>query len=157
MTKKNILLLGLTTLIFIGCEHGYAPGDILKIDGTKGVVVEVSPDKKPLLLMSLDEIENVDADSAYRWASSFSDTSWHLPSKREMERVKKFKTLININLEKKGEKPILKYHTFYWTQTPCSESHTYACGPEGIGCYFSTNYSPYYRARAVKTLYENED
>lgn len=142
-------MMGSTSLS--SCRRGYEPGDIIKVDGRRCVVADVDSDKHPVLLLSLEEASDLDADSAARWASTvMGDTNWHLPTREEMERVRKYKSMINMALEKKGEPTILRNHTFYWTSTQCSESHTYACGPIGLQCYFKTNHSTNYRARAVK-------
>ena len=95
---------------------------------------------------------NFNADSAFIWAEQFDGGGWHLPTKEEMTTIRKYKNLVNSTLERKGYNTILTNHTFYWTGTPCSESHTYACGPDGIKCYFNQNLSSCYRARAVKRI-----
>ena len=147
--RYRCLICVLSLSLFLqGCSISYECGDMFKVDGKQSVVVQVDDAGMPLMLLSLDEAVDIDADSAARWATSLGE-GWSLPTKEEMEYLKKYKSLINIKLEKKGESPFLKNQTFYWTSTDCSESHTYACGPQGIKCYFNTNSSHLYRARAV--------
>lgn len=151
MNRQWILLL-ISVLIFAGCDSKYELGDYYKSGDTKGIVVQVDAEGNPLLILSLFEAENVDADSAQNWVATLEGEGWQLPDKGEMEQINKYKSLINKTLERKGMPTILKNHTFYWTATPCSESHTYACGPDGTRCYFNQNASPLYRSRAVKKL-----
>lgn len=147
----NICLL-LLLLTAVGCRQGYEPGDYYKSGGISGIVVDVDADGNAKLLMSLEEVQDIDADSASKWAAQLGDGSWRLPTKDEMGKVRKYRALINKTLEHKKLPAVLSGHTFYWTATPCSKSHTYACGPDGIRCYFSTNASPFYRARGVRSV-----
>lgn len=149
------ILLTFSLMVFAGCSGKYEIGDLYKDKDTKGIVVKVDGDGRAQLVMSLDEAVNIDADSAFIWAEQFDGGGWHLPTKEDMATIRKYKNLINSTLERKGYNTILTNHTFYWTGTPCSESHTYACGPDGIKCYFSQNASSNYRARAVKRIDNN--
>ena len=151
--KFNVLIYIIMFAAFcVGCTNGWQQGDFYKKNGSKGIVVAVDDAGNATLVLSLDECSNIDADSANRWAQGYDDGSWRLPSKDEMAQIKKYKSLINKTLQYKNEASVLTGHTFYWTSTPCSESHTYACGPDGVRCYFNTNASPHYRARAVKNI-----
>ena len=139
-------------MLFASCNGKKVTGDIVKIDGTKAIVVSTDDNGQPTMLLSVQEAANLDDDSAVRWVATIDGEGWHLPDKSEMQLIKKYKAMINISLRKNGLPTILANDALYWTSTPCSESHTYACGPQGVKCYFSTNASPYYRARAVKTV-----
>lgn len=150
MMKRELICLMISLLILSGCSGKYEIGDYYKNGDTKGIVIKNESDV--LMVMSIDEAVNIDADSAARWASSYDGEGWSLPNKAMMGQIKKYKSVINKTLERKGLPTILTNNTFYWTETACSESHTYACGPDGIQCYFNQNSSPYYRARAVKIM-----
>ena len=113
--------------------------------------MQTDADGNPVLLLSMEEERGYDADSAQQWSASLAD-GWHLPDKEEMEQVRKYRSLLNSTLVRKGAPKVLEGHTFYWTATRCSETHFYACGPDGIRCYFHTTSSPLYRIRAVKRL-----
>ncbi|MBP5189807.1 MAG: hypothetical protein J6031_02700 [Bacteroidales bacterium] len=134
-----------------GCGYRYEPGDLYRDGENKGIVIDTDDAGNVKLIMSLDEISGIDADSATKWATS-TGNGWRLPTKNEIEKIRKYKALSNKTLNRKKMPPVLSGHTFYWTSTPCSESHTYACGPDGTKCYFSTNASVQYRARAVKEI-----
>ncbi len=146
------ILLTFSLLVFAGCNGKYEMGDFYNDKDTKGIVVQVDNDGRAMLVMSLDEAVDIDVDSAARWAGQIDGNDWRLPTKEEMNAVRKYKNVINSTLERKGCPTILTNHTFYWTGTPCSESHTFACGPDGIKCYFNQNHSSCYRARAVKRI-----
>lgn len=152
MNKRILYTILGFALTLGGCSGGYELGDYYHAGGEKGIVLAVDDGGKVTMLMSVDEAHDLDSDSAMKWASNYADGSWHLPSKEEMAVIKKYKSLMNITIGHKKLQPVMAGHTFYWTSTPCSESHTFACGPDGIRCYFNTNTSPFYRARAVKTL-----
>ena len=142
----------LSSALLVGCKSSYAPGDYYSLDGDKGVVVSVDADAQPLLIISLDEVSALDADSALRWGLENEAQGWRLPDKDEIALVNKYKTLINRTMEKHHAPLVLVNHTFYWTSSPCSPTHTYACGPDGLNCYFNQNNSHSYRARKVKNL-----
>ena len=150
MKYKIIYYFLIGSLLAVSCR-GTEPGDLYKCDGVKCVVVTVDGNGNPSLVMSLDEAVNIDADSALLWSTQVGD-GWHLPSKAEMELVKKNKSMINRGLEYKKMPVVLRNNTYYWTSTPCSETHVYACGPDGLRCYFRTNASHCYRARTVKVI-----
>ena len=147
----------LMSIILVSCRGNYEVGDIYRQGDIEGVVIRVAEDNGEMLVLSTDEAAGVNADSANVWASSFGDSQWHLPSKDEMMLIRKYRSLINQTLERTGNPKILTNHTFYWTSTSCSESHTFACGPDGVHCYFSTNSSPLYRARAVRIIRLGKD
>lgn len=147
-----MLCLAASALLFAGCSSGYEPGDYYRRDGVKGIVIQTDDEGNARLLLSIDEVSHVDSDSALQWIASLGDTAWKLPTKEQMAIARKYRSAINITLRNKNLPTFLTDHTFYWTSTPCSESHVYACGPDGIRCYFKTNSSPYYRARAVRKL-----
>ena len=132
------------------CNRAYEPGDYYGKEA-EGIVLAVDTEGNATMLLSLDEAKDLDADSAAKWAASLGE-GWYLPTKEEMALLKKYKSLVNITLERKKLPALLAVHTFYWSSTPCSDSHQYALGPDGVRCYFKTNASPYYRARAVKKL-----
>ena len=132
------------------CNRAYEPGDYYGKEA-EGIVLAADSEGNATMLVSLVEAKDLDADSAAKWAASLGE-GWYLPSKEEMALLKKYKSLANITLDYKKMPPMLTGHTFYWTSTPCSGSHHYALGPDGIRCYFKTNASPCYRARAVKRL-----
>ena len=138
-------------MAFAGCNGVYEPGDYYRGDGYDAVVVTVDADNKPTLLLSLDEANTLNADSAMRWAETLDD-GWRLPNKDEIAQIYRVKTLVNKTLERKGKPTVLTNFTYYWSSTPCSESHFYACGPDGVGCYYSENASSSYRARAVRSV-----
>lgn len=141
-------LLIVSFLTIVSCGNSYEVGDYYSNDTVKGIVVNVDEQGRPLMLLSIDEAIDIDADSAKQWAVALG-SEWHLPTKQEMEQVKKYKSLINQTLERRKYNGFLTGHTFYWTSTPCSETHHYACGPDGLRCYFNTNHSHCYRSRAV--------
>ena len=142
----------ISLLFLAGCSGKYEPGDYYKVGNVKGVVVQTDDNGCVVMLMSLDEAVNIDADSAARWVETLDGDGWRLPGKSDMEQIRKYKSLINKTLERKELPTILTNHTFYWTATPCSDSHTYACGPDGLRCYFNQSASPFYRARGIKTI-----
>jgi hypothetical protein len=148
---KWMLCLAVSALILTGCSSSYAPGDYYSSKGDKGIVLQADAEGNATLILSLDEASNLASDSAILWAASLGQ-GWSLPSKDQMTLARKYRSLINICLRNHKQPEFLTGHTFYWTATPCSQSHVYACGPEGVRCYFKSNTSPYYRARAVKSL-----
>lgn len=147
--RNIILFVGL--FVLVGCSGVYEPGDFYKGDGFEAVVVTVDEANQPTMVMSLNELSSLNADSAIRWANSLGD-DWRLPDKNEVAKIERVRSLINSTLERRGLPPVLVGFTYYWSSTPCSESHTYACGPDGVGCYYSENAGSSYRARAVKTI-----
>lgn len=141
------LLLCLTSILaLVGC--GCEVGDFCEEGGVKGIVLSLDDEGNPDMLLSVDEAVNISADSAAKWAESLS-SGWRLPTKEEFVTVKSCKSIINERLKNKGLPMLLSPGTFYWTSTECSPSHVNACGPDGIRCYFRTNASGFYRARAV--------
>lgn len=151
--KLAILICFSTLMLFLqSCGREYSVGDIYSDGDVKGVVLRVDDSNSPLLLLSLDEISGIDADSANVWASSLGDGEWRLADRQEMEIVRKYRALINNTFERKSYPKVLEGNTYYWTSTPCSESHVYACGPDGVRCYFKSNNTKLYRARAVRVL-----
>ena len=151
MTRSWIICLLISLLTLMSCNRRYEPGDYYSKD-VSGIVLAADAEGNAMLLLSLEEAKDIVADSAALWAETLGDGLWRLPTKEDMSIIKKYKSLINKTLEYKKQPTVLSGHTFYWTATPCSESHTYACGPDGINCYFKTNATPHYRARAVKDL-----
>ena len=147
---RNICLIFILRA-FACCNRHYEPGDYYNKED-KGIVLAVDAEGNAVLLMSLEEAKDIDVDSAAKWALTVGDGNWQLPTKDEMTILKKYKSLVNKTLEYKKQPTVLTGHTFYWTSSPCSETHFYACGPDGIKCFFKTNASPHYRARAVKNL-----
>ena len=136
---------------FTSCTDVYEPGDYYRGDGFEGVVVSVDADNNPLLLLSIDEARSLSADSAILWAETLGE-GWRLPDKRELAQIDRGITLINKTSESKRKPKILVDFTYYWSSTPCSESHFYACGPDGVGCFFNENNGSSYRARAVRVM-----
>jgi len=133
------------SLAFSSCKRSYRVGDLYH---QQGIVVSVDADGQPTMLLSLDEQRNLDADSALRWAATL-DAGWSLPTKEQWELVRKQRILLNRTLDDKHLPAVVRGHTFYWSSSACSPSHTYACGPDGVRCYFRTNRSDLYRARAI--------
>lgn len=148
---KWMLCLAVSALIITGCSSSYAPGDYYNNKDDKGIVLQADAEGNATLILSLAESSNLNSDSALLWAASLGQ-GWSLPSKEQLALARKYRSLINISLRNHKQSEFLTGHTFYWSATPCSESHVYACGPEGVRCYFKSNASPYYRARAVKVL-----
>ena len=136
--------------LMAACNGHYEVGDYYRDGDVEGIVMEADEQGNPLMLLSLEEASNLDADSAAVWASKLGDGRWRLPDKKEMESLRINRSLLNMTLERKGLPLFLMPSTFYWTSQPCSETHMYACGPYGVQCYFRTNKSVHYRARAVK-------
>ena len=153
MKKLSTFFFQLSTLLFllVGCSGGYELGDYYKTDGSAAIVVDIDADNQPLLLLSVEEASNLDADSAVAWASALGD-GWRLPNKNEMAKIERIKSLINKTLKQKTLPEVFKDFTYYWTSTECSETHAFACGPNGVSCYFKENQDPSYRARAVKEI-----
>ena len=149
MKKFNILIF--SVLLLSSCTSVYEPGDIYKGNGYEAVVFAVDADNRPVAVMSLDEASSLDADSALRWVEEKGD-GWRLPDRKEIAMIDRTRSLINATLERKGLPPVMKNATYYWSSTPCSETHSYACGPDGVGCYYNENNSSVYRARAVRTI-----
>lgn len=146
------VLIGLSVLT--ACS-GYEVGDWYNHDGNKGVVLKVDEAGQPTLLLAPEEAVDLTADSALLWAAQLdadSQAEVSLPSKEEMEWLRGYRSVVNKTLNAKGKPTVLEGHTFYWTSTPCSESHYYAHGPDGVRCYFRGNQSSCYRARAVIRL-----
>ncbi len=135
----------LGVIVLVGCGGAYETGDYYSVNGVKGVVVTATDNA--LLVVSLDEARGLNADSALAWGDGPEE--WHLPSKTEIEQLWRFRSAINQTLERKGMGRIFGSHTFYWSSTECSPSHVYACGPDGVKCYFRSNKSHLYRARKV--------
>lgn len=152
---KWMLCLAVSALLLTGCGRHYEPGDYYSRNGVKGIVLQTDTEDNATLLLSIDEAVDIDADSALRWTATLGDTAWKLPTKEQMAVARKHRSLINITLRNKNLPTILTDHTFYWTATPCSGTHVFACGPDGLRCYFKSNHSSFYRARAVRKL-ENE-
>lgn len=152
ITLSNIALIALCVACLVSCDRSHLPGDIIVDNGTKCIVIESDDNGNAVLVMSLDEVVDINADSAVVWAKEHGGEGWHLPNKQEIEKMKKYRSVINQTLEKKNLPKILVNHTFYWSSTECSPSHVYACGPNGVRCYFRSNQSYLYRARAVKSL-----
>lgn len=146
---KILLLFSIATMV--GCQGIYEPGDYYRGDSFEGIVVSVDAENNPLLLLSLDEASSLNADSAVHWAESLGE-GWWLPDRKEIAQVDRVKTLINKTLEIKHLPKVLENFTYYWSSTPCSESHFYACGPDGVGCYYCENDGSSYRARAVRKI-----
>ncbi len=151
---KNILkiCLAISPLLLAGCSGTYETGDYYSSGDVKGIVVKSDADGKARLVLSFDEVANLNADSAARWVAEYDNGQWRLPTNEEMTFMKKHRSLINKTLERKGQPLMLAGFTYYWTSTACSESHTYAGGPEGVKCYFNSNASPNYKARAVRDI-----
>ena len=153
MKKLLTINFPLSTLLFllVGCSGGYELGDYYKTDGSAAIVVDVDANKQPSLLLSVEEASNLDADSAAAWAAALGN-GWRLPDKNEMTKIVRLKILLNKTLKQKTLPEAFKDFTFYWTSTQCSETHTYAYGPNGVSCYYKENQDPSYKARAVKEI-----
>lgn len=149
--KKKIISIVIGTLLMAGCARNYEPGDYYSGEGYDAVVVTVDAENQPLMLMSLDEASSLSADSAMRWVETLGE-GWRLPDKNELSKMERVRSLINNTLQKKGLPKVFVDFTYFWSSTPCSESHTYACGPDGLNCYFSENASSSYRARGVRNI-----
>ena len=147
--KKIIFLLIIAAMA--SCTGVYQPGDYYGGDGVEGVVVTVDSENNPLLLLSFDEASSLSADSAKRWATTVGE-GWRLPTREEIAQINRVKTLINKTLDRKKKPKIFMDFTYYWSSTPCSETHSYACGPDGVKCYYSENDGSSYKARAVKII-----
>ena len=153
MSKLSKIILLLAIAALASCTRVYEPGDYYKGDGFEGIVVTVDANNSPMLLLSFEEAHSLAADSAEYWAEQIGE-GWRLPQKGELAQIYRVKTLINRTLEKKKKKLILNDFTYYWSSTPCSETHCYACGPDGVGCYYKENDGSSYRARAVRLITE---
>ena len=152
---KRALVLFAMAAFLTGCDGGQRVGDIYKNGDIKGIVVSVNSEGQPTMILSTDEAVALNADSALIWASklqSDNGTEWTLPTKEEMVLLKKYKSLINNTLRNNKLPLFLENGTFYWTSTPCSESHCNACGPDGVRCYFKKNDTYSYRARGVMRI-----
>lgn len=152
MTMKWMLCWAVSAFLLIGCTRHYEPGDYYSRNDVKGIVLQADAEGNATLLLSIDEASDITSDSALRWTATLGDTAWKLPTKEQMAVARKHRSLINITLRNKNLPTFLTDHTFYWTATPCSPSHVYACGPDGLRCYYHSNQSPYYRARAVRKM-----
>ena len=148
--KLSILLL-VATLVATACNR-YEVGDYYRKGDVSGLVLTLDEEGQPVLIVSLDEARDLDADSAKVWCAAYADGSWRLPDKREMQLIYKYRSLLNATLQRREQPQMMGSNTYYWTATDCSESHVYACGPLGVKCYFRTNHSPLYRVRAVRTI-----
>ena len=148
---KSAILLSFVGLLFSACNH-YEVGDYYHKGDLSGVIITLNEEGMPSLLLSLGEAKDLNADSALAWSANYDDGSWRLPDKREMTLINNYKSLLNATLQRKEAPQLFGSNTYYWTSTPCSESHTYACGPMGVKCYFRSNHSPLYRARAVRSI-----
>ena len=134
------------------CSNDAHVGGMYSKGQVKGIILDVSDDGVPSLVLSIDEISGIDADSAARWAAGYSDGGWRLPTVDEARLIEKNRYVINGYIEKRGLKVIGNEGNFYWTGTDCSKTHVNALGPYGVRCYFRTNSSNSYRARAVRQL-----
>lgn len=155
MTMKqrlyNIALILVGALALTACSS-YEVGDWYNHKGIKGVVLMVDDEGQPTLLVSPDEAVDLTADSALLWAAQLdaaTEAQVSLPSKEEMEWLHSYSAVVNKTLRTKGKSTLLEGNTFYWTSTPCSESHYYAHGPDGVRCYYRGNQSSCYRACAL--------
>lgn len=151
MKNNKILFYAACFLLLVGCSGIYEPGDMYKGDGFEGIVVTVDEDNQPLMVMSLEEASSLTADSALRWAEGLGE-GWRLPTKKEIAQIERVRSLINNTLKRKKLSTVFTDFTYYWSSTTCSESHCYACGPDGVGCYFKENDDPSYRARGVRGI-----
>lgn len=151
---KNYRLLILSALVALALTscRGYEVGDYYSRDDVSGLVLKVDDEGAPLMLLSMDEVADLDADSALLWGSTYDGGGWRLPNKEEMAYINKYRSLVNATLARRQEPQMMGPNTYYWTATPCSETHVFACGPLGLKCFFRTNHSPLYRARAVRYL-----
>lgn len=152
--KGPILCLVLACLAMAACSP-YEVGDWYRKGDLQGVVLQLDDNNEPTLLLLNDEARDLDADSAQVWAAAIDARLPYdcaLPTKEEFELIRKYKVVINGTLRKKGQPLVIYGHTFYWSSTPCSESHQYACSPDGVKCYFKPGHSDFYRARAVAHL-----
>ena len=152
---NRTLLLFVVSFFFTGCSGEQRVGDLYKDGDIKGIVVSVNSEGHPTMILSLDEAVALNADSAVVWASNLqtvNGTKWTLPTKEEMILLRKYRSLINNTLRDKKLPLFLENGTFYWTSTPCSESHCNACGPDGVRCYFKMNDTYSYRARGVMRI-----
>lgn len=151
-TRLGFLAPLMTVLLLSVCGRNYVTGDFYRADGICGIVVDCDDTHGTLLLLTIDEQSDLDADSAKRWASALNPDGWHLPTREEMEKVRRHRSAINNTLERKGFAKVVDGHTFYWTSTECSDSHVFACGPNGMQCYYRSNHSTLYRARGVREI-----
>ncbi len=126
-------------------------GDYYKQGDVEGIVLTLTDEGAPDMLLSVIEAVDLNADSARIWGATLGE-GWRLPSKEEMAVVAGVKRPVNITLEKKGLPLVLKGNTYYWTATESGPRNVYACGPEGIRGYFQLNHSSVYRARAIRYL-----
>jgi len=151
---RLLLLLALTgSLALSSCSRSYRVGDLYH---QQGIVVSVDADGQPTMLLALEEQCNLDADSALRWAATL-DEGWSLPTREQWELIRKQRILLNRTLDDKQLPSVARGHTFYWSSTACSPSHVYACGPDGVRCYFRSNHSDLYRVRAVFVFNEGQE
>lgn len=152
MKNKSILAIAFV-MLFCACgsDKGYKAGDFYDEGGVEAVVVTADSTGVATMLMSVAEAKDIDADSAKLWASSLGE-GWTLPTSEEMNLLYRNRSYINETLEGKKLPTLFGLNTYYWTSTPCSESHVNARGPDGIKCYLASGHSACYRARAVKKL-----
>lgn len=134
-----------------GCQRSYTVGDLYRSNEGNGIVVTTDSTGAAQLILSVDEI----ADRAWDSAMALQDTAaqgWRLPTSEEMKTLYAARIALNEALTDRDMPKIFGSRTWYWTSTPCSETHAYAWGPDGLKCYYKENSSPLYRVRMVKVL-----
>ena len=143
MKSNKGLILGfvLACLAMVACSPCEV-GDWYRDGDLQGVVLQLNDDNEPTLLLLADEIRDVNADSALAWAAALdaqASYSCALPTKEEVELIRKYKMLISVSCYTHG---ISCMHTsFIWRVRFCVDIYLYVLlvldceGEEGLACY----------------------
>lgn len=141
-----LLLAG--SFLFTACT--VEVGDIVKENGMRCQVAVVDANGKPSLLLATEVTTKISADSAYRWAATIGDGTWHVPTSEQISQLAQYRFALN-DARRRGKLPLVMQPTlFYWTSTPAGPQHTFAWGPLGVKSYFTKDAE--YIALAVKEI-----
>ena len=102
----------------------YKVGDIIEVNGKKGVVFVVSSNGQRGRIMSLDEVNEVNWHSAKQWCESYGE-GWRLPDVEELKLIYENIKIINEVLFFE-DKPRLGW--FIWSSDEYSHAECYSFG-----------------------------
>ena len=110
---KNYRLLILSALVALALAscRGYEVGDYYSRGDVSGLVLKVDDEGAPLMLLSMDEVADLDADSALLWGTTYDDGGWRLPDKEEMAYINKYRSLVNATLARRQEPQMMGPNT----------------------------------------------
>lgn len=150
MCSMMLIALLAGALLFAACT--VEVGDIIRSDGMRCQVASLDADGRPSLLLAAEVTANVSADSAYRWAVTIGDGTWHVPTAEQIGLLAQYRSPLNA-VRTRDRLPLVMQPTlFYWTSTPAGPQHTFAWGALGVKPYFTSDAE--YIAMAVKEVTE---